>query len=897
MREKASANSRKNRGWEPRYTLGGYATSFTLTMTRVLISGYYGFGNTGDEAILVALLSDLRALRPDAIVTVVSGNPADTELEYGVEAVHWQHVGAIARAAEQADAMILGGGGLFQDHWPTRPENMLTPRHANVDNWAGFALLSRLTGTPLMIYGVGVGPLTTTTGRDCTRLAFRQAGAVTVRDRHSRDVLVDIGVDAARIIVAADPAYSITPSDLPDELEAELSHHNGPTVAVALRPWGDHPTRSDWVAEVASGLDEVVEGLEARLLFVPFQHSAEPIENDGALAAAVCRGMRQVDRTTILRGDYTPSEIAATLARCDLVIGMRLHSVELAAVATVPMVTIAYDPKVARAMDDLGLADFGIDLTQVTGSKLGERVADAYENRDALRKRMGAALAPIRQRAGENRRVLAEVLDGKTATPPLDKETISAIHRVTLERVADDATLERETQALRDRLADATGRLSQEQRLVEITQQQLNELWDSRAMRVARTYWAARGTARSALRKAAAVTGRPSREDTPQQTLDPATLEVIRSGLDDQLDTILDRHEDAPGFVVFPPGIGWGVTLFQRPQQMALAFARIGYVVIYNLLENNAEMVRGFHEYAPRMYLAHVPDQAVDVLDRLPRPLVITYVYNFDWSRNLPGATTVYDHIDELEVFTAAYPITELRRWHAEAMRNADLVTGSARDLHRHLLESRPDALLVPNGVDYGHFAYYRETGQIPEGLESIAGRPLVGYYGALAEWLDYDLIEYAAKALPECEFVFIGPDYDGSSKKSVAFDLPNVTWLGPKPYTELPAYLARFDVATIPFEVSDVTHSVSPLKLFEYMAGGRPIVIPALREAGAYPGVLVGDDYEGYVARIKEALALGDDAEYVAKLRRTARNNTWERRVLTLVDAAARAETIRDKD
>jgi polysaccharide pyruvyl transferase CsaB len=848
---------------------------------QILVSGYYGFGNAGDEAILSSLLADIRDVRPRAKITVVSGNPPDTELEYAVDAVHWQDVSEIARAAQDADFMILGGGGLFQDHWPPRPENLLTPRHANIDNWAGFALLAHLTDTPLMISGVGVGPLTTQAGRDYARLACSQAAAISVRDEASAGLLAEAGVDAARIVVAADPAYLLEP--VPVEPPT-----SGPTIAVALRPWGEHPTRAAWTTEVAGGLDAVVERLDIDLTFIPFQQSVAPIENDGALAAAVCEHMRHIDRTTIARADYGPSEIAGLFAQAELVVGMRLHSIELAAVASTPPVAISYDPKVRRAMHDLGLDDLTIELANLHRQTLADAIVSTFERRNEPISQLRERLPTIRQSARETTRLLTDFLDGNLASPPLGEETIDAIRMVALDRVVENSKLEHEARTLHDRLSESLAHLQHEQRLVEITQDRVNELWDSKALRVARSYWTVRGYAESAIRKA----GRSRTEAPEPEALDPATLTETRQELQEALDAILSRHEDAPGFVIFPPGIGWGVTLFQRPQQMALAFARMGYVVIYNLRPNNAEMVKGFREYLPRMYLAQIPDQAVDVLVRVPHPLVITYVYNFDWSENLSDAVTVYDHIDELEVFTAAYTLTDLRRWHDDAVLHADLVTGSARDLHSHLLERRSDAMLLPNGVDYGHFAYYRPGEDTPADLEPIMelGRPIIGYYGALAEWLDYDLIRFSTQQLPDHEFVFIGPDYDGTLGRSRILDLPNVTWLGPKPYAELPAYLERFDVATIPFQVSDVTHSVSPLKLFEYMAGGKPIVIPDLREAGSYPGVLIGHDADEYVQRLRDAVALRDDAGYAAKLRRTARNNTWDQRVLMLADAAARA-------
>ncbi len=214
---------------------------------------------------------------------------------------------------------------------------------------------------------------------------------------------------------------------------------------------------------------------------------------------------------------------------------------------------------------------------------------------------------------------------------------------------------------------------------------------------------------------------------------------------------------------------------------------------------------------------------------------------------------------------------------------------GSAMDLLAELKVERPDAVLVPNGVDYDHFA---RPSVEPADIAHLGGRgPIVGYYGALAEWFDYDLLDYAAQALPVADFLLIGPDYDGTAGKAGVMARDNVHWIGARPYADLPGYLARFDVATIPFVVNDVTNAVSPLKLFEYMAGGKPVVTTPLRECARYRVVQIGDGSDGYVEALRTAFELARDPTHVARLRRTARANTWEARARTIIEALERVD------
>jgi hypothetical protein len=377
----------------------------------------------------------------------------------------------------------------------------------------------------------------------------------------------------------------------------------------------------------------------------------------------------------------------------------------------------------------------------------------------------------------------------------------------------------------------------------------------------------------------------------PPEEPESADPQAVKAA-EDEVREVLERHSDVAGIIVYPPSIGWNVSLFQRPQQMALAFAKLGYLVFYGV-DAREGIGEGIEPRAERLYLYPVSWAMMEAVGQIPDPITVSYVYNFSWTKKLTDPRVIFEHIDELEVFTTTHTIEDLSDWYEEAIEGAEVVVGSARDLLEAVRPRRPDAFLCPNGVDYRHFADYAE-GEPPKDIADIAGgeRPIIGYYGALAEWVDYPLIAKSATELSDFEFVFIGPDYDGSIKAHTeVFGLPNVRWLEVKGYAELPAYLHYFDVATIPFVVSEVTHSVSPIKLFEYMAGGRPVVTPNLRECAYYEAVQVATDADDYVAKLRHAaLELRHDPEHQALLRRTARANTWEMRVGTLVDALARS-------
>jgi glycosyltransferase involved in cell wall biosynthesis len=208
-------------------------------------------------------------------------------------------------------------------------------------------------------------------------------------------------------------------------------------------------------------------------------------------------------------------------------------------------------------------------------------------------------------------------------------------------------------------------------------------------------------------------------------------------------------------------------------------------------------------------------------------------------------------------------------------------VLAASQRLHIQAAVTHPQALLCPNGVDYEHFARGRlgRHEGAPDDLKPLVEneRPLIGYYGALARWFDFDLLHQVAENHPEWIFVLLGPDHDGAVSSGELRQRTNLHWLGPKPYADLPFYLRCFDVGIIPFKLNEITHSASPVKLYEYMAAGKPVVITPMEESLRCPGVLAGDGPEAFAGQIERGLALRTDPDYQELLDRTARENTWD--------------------
>lgn len=383
---------------------------------RIFISGYYGYSNPGDEAILSVLLAELRAHLPSPFLSVISGAPDETERTHGVHAVLWSDPLAIAQAVRDADLVITGGGGIFHDYGGLSEDGLLTEGNWGIGFHVTAGLLAALFSKPHVIYAVGVGPLFSGAARRYTRAVCETASALTVRDDASRQLLEDIGVPPANIRVTADPGFLLPPAPLPAGHALDSL-----TIGVAIRHWDHGVAPEQWEAECAAGLDAFLDRRPGQVLFLPFQQFPGKQEDDLAVAVRVRNRMRHNDCAHILDGAYTPAQKAAILGACRLVIGMRLHSLIFSLNARVPSVALIYDEKVRQLIHRAGLDAFGIAMPDLRAPLLAAKMEQALDTPPA-------DPTPFVALARENTAAVLDVLRrGLNAGPSLRGEPLELV--------------------------------------------------------------------------------------------------------------------------------------------------------------------------------------------------------------------------------------------------------------------------------------------------------------------------------------------------------------------------------------------------------------------------------------------------------------------------------------
>lgn len=356
-----------------------------------------------------------------------------------------------------------------------------------------------------------------------------------------------------------------------------------------------------------------------------------------------------------------------------------------------------------------------------------------------------------------------------------------------------------------------------------------------------------------------------------------------------KLNRILSENKDKP-IIIFAPIVDWNIPLFQRPQHIALNMSRNGYLYFY-CTNNDYDNIYGFKKVNDCENL-YITDQ-YNLLRKISREKIF-HVYAQDiniTSQFIEKALSknnliLYEYIDALHEDLSTSKDDVFER-HIQVLKNEKcIVIATADKLYNEVKHYRnKNMALVTNGVEYEHFR--KKQALLPDEMKKVVdkNKPIVGYYGALAKWFDYELIIELAIKRPNYEIVLIGWNYDNSMNDYSLDSYDNITIIGPIDYKVLPNYAYWFDISTIPFKINEITESTSPIKVFEYMALGHPIVTSDLPECRKYKSVIVAENKTDFITKIDQALLLKNDPAYKELINKEALENTWEAKAKVIVD------------
>lgn len=341
-----------------------------------------------------------------------------------------------------------------------------------------------------------------------------------------------------------------------------------------------------------------------------------------------------------------------------------------------------------------------------------------------------------------------------------------------------------------------------------------------------------------------------------------------------------NKHQSKFTFI-YPPTIDWNEPIFQRPHQLLSEFARQGHFAIFANKTDDGKNEFWFAN--ENLCISNDLGGTLSSLEVKARMgntrkvFWITYPPTYSFRDLVAPDVTIFDYLDE--------SIDEFSFWQTgldECMEASDVIFVVSNRLLNLVKSHYPDkTFLVPNGADINQ--YLREDNSVPEDMKRLKEQYLnvIGFSGALHTWIDFSLIKEMAQERPNWAFVIIGPRYCDTCGTE---NIPNIHFLGSRKYYELVNYIKNFDVGIIPFQVRDMTNSASPIKMYEYLAAGIPVVATPIKECEALsPYVRTAATGKEYIFKIEQAIKVSKyERQGYLKI---AQNNSWTQRVKTIVD------------
>lgn len=354
-------------------------------MKRILISGYYGFGNSGDDALLLSIISEFRKKGMGDLITVLSANPAETEKMYGVKSISRINPFSVLFSVMGCGMFISGGGTLIQDGTSTK----------SLLYYLYLIKLALLFGKKVMLYANGIGPVTKESNIKICKSVLNRVDTITLRDKKSYDLLSEWGISKPEIKLTADPVFLIDAggdvSDITDNVDGEF-------ICISVRRASGMGW--DFSKTVSSVIDKLSEKYGIKAVILPLQ--ASDIQ--------ICREIASKTKTEAICVErrLSPEEIMKLVSKSRICIGMRLHMLIYAAVMAVPIVGIVYDPKVSGFMEYAG-QNLYVDVDGLTEENLFELADRCMSESDRIRKELVLQKKKLRALAEENSHIAVEL--------------------------------------------------------------------------------------------------------------------------------------------------------------------------------------------------------------------------------------------------------------------------------------------------------------------------------------------------------------------------------------------------------------------------------------------------------------------------------------------------------
>lgn len=364
----------------------------------VIISGYYGFGNVGDDAMLRSIIDNLKLQKPDISILVLSKNPIATSHNYGVNTVNRKNMFAVYSSMRKSKLFIYGGGNIIQDSTSSR----------SLMFYLGTAWLAKKLKLKVMFYANGIGPINKFKNSEYSRKILNKADVITVREKISYNELIKMGISNPKIVLTADAALAVKvlkDIDVEKSFVRQVLTCDGKYAGFSVRkcPGFEKHQHSQYEQTLAELADYVYTKYNLIPVFIPMEYHAD-IQTIQSIVAKMSTD------NYIICNNHSVSETFAIIRKMDIMIAMRLHALIFAAFLNVPLLGISYQPKVEGFLEYVNQPSVG-NVKDITIENMCLKVDFIMQNYETIKTDLAKSVEVLIKKAEENSRLAIELIN------------------------------------------------------------------------------------------------------------------------------------------------------------------------------------------------------------------------------------------------------------------------------------------------------------------------------------------------------------------------------------------------------------------------------------------------------------------------------------------------------
>lgn len=350
-------------------------------MKKILLAGYYGFGNLGDEAILEMAIKQILEITDKKNITVLSGNKEVTSRKYNVNTIDRYNVFSIANKLMKSDALVFGGGSLLQDITSKR----------SIYYYLFLIRLAKIMNNKVIMLSQGIGPIVNENSKKAVQSTLSYIDYITVRDKHSKEFLENLGMDKNKIFLSTDPVINLRAGE-----NYTAKNSGRKKVCFSLRNW-----KNADVSKKISVLTEKLIESNIECYFIPFYYN-----EDLELIDEVEKNIG--DKAVYYKEKLTTGDAFDIIKGMDVLVGVRLHSLIFAAAANVPFAAVSYDHKVDHFANSVNMK-VACSIDNIDVDVLYNEIIKKINNEDEEKKKLSESVSSLRELTKINYKILKEI--------------------------------------------------------------------------------------------------------------------------------------------------------------------------------------------------------------------------------------------------------------------------------------------------------------------------------------------------------------------------------------------------------------------------------------------------------------------------------------------------------